>query len=162
MHLLSPVSWKSTRKYRAVTTGDLVLDLCMGFKGTHFFYCGETLLGMIVDDILTIFAGYASDLCSPGFYLLGMWVGTYSRGMELEAFLHDFLRQFLIPCAPWDRKITDTLFYNAGRMRGHGIRIKIYHGAVSGKLGDAWMWLNKSRPDVYCRSHELTNTAPIK
>jgi hypothetical protein len=160
MKQLSEFHFQPTRKYRAVLTCDLELNLGMGYKGYHEF-CADSgqLLGILSDDDLTIFAGYASDLCSPGFYLFGRWYGTPSKGMELEAFLHDFARQVMdVPCCPWDRKGSDDLFYNAGKMRGHGMRIKIYHGAVAGFFGSLWIKLNKPRHEVYCRSsHNFPN-----
>lgn len=153
MKRISEFCWQPTRKYRAVLTADLVLDLGMGYKGRHEFCAGEgQLLGILNDDKLTILKGYASDLCSPGFYLFGRWFGTPSKGLELEAFVHDFARQMVgLPCCPWDRKGSDDLFYNAGKMRGHGMKIDVYHGAVAGRLGNLWMRLNKPRHDVYCR-----------
>lgn len=151
MKQLAGFHFSSDKKYRAKLTADLVLDLGMGYRGYHVFAHEETRWGMLNNDVLTIFAGYASDLCSPGIYVFGVWLGTPSRGMELEAFVHDFLRQFMsVPCVPWDRKSSDAIFYNAGIMRGHNMKIKVYHGAVAGKLGDLWMWLNKERPEVSC------------
>jgi hypothetical protein len=153
MKQLSSFYFDPSRKYRAVLACDLVIDLGAGFRGHHEFQHQETLWGVLDDDRLTIFAGYASDLCSPGFYFCGRWFGTPSKGAELAAFLHDFLRQFMAPnlaCSPWDRAETDRLFYNAMTMLGFRGR-DIYNGAVAGPLGSLWIWLNKPRPDVYCR-----------
>lgn len=153
MILLSEFDFKSTRKHRGVLTCDVELDLEMGYKGSHEFHHKKTCWGRIDDDHLTMLAGYASDLCSPGFWLFGKWRGTYSEGMELESILHDFARQFMRPglaCSPWDRKGTDDLFYNAGQMRGSKL-IPTYHAFVASPIGSAWMALNRARPEVYCR-----------
>jgi hypothetical protein len=153
MILLSEFEFAPTRKHRGVLRRDLELDLCMGFTGQHEFYHKATCWGRANDDHLTILAGYASDLCSPGFWLFGKWRGTYSQGMELEAFLHDFLRQFMrpgLPCSPWGRKTTDDLFYNAGKMRKSKL-IPTYHAFVASPIGSAWIALNRARPDVSCR-----------
>lgn len=155
MKLLSEFHWKSSPKYRAVLTCDPVIDLQMGYRGDHEFVHEGTTWGFLHDDILTMQAGYASDLCSPGFYLFGKWHGTYSKGCEIPAYLHDFARQFMRPnvaCSPWDRKGADDLFYNAMTMvkfPGRGL----YHGAVKGPIGNLWMHLNRSRPKTSCRCH---------
>lgn len=170
MKLLSEFTWEPSRKYRAVTTCDIVLDLGMGYVGSHEFRTKDNrLLGILNDDRLTIFAGYASDLCSPGWYFLGRWYGTPSKGMELEAILHDFARQVMdTPCCPWDRHGSDDLFYNCGKMRGHGMKIDLYHGAVAGPVGSLWIWLNRPRHDIFCSvcenqkaSHENNPLPPI-
>lgn len=158
MKRLSEFDWISTRKYRGMLTADLVLDLGMGYRGRHDFRHTGTSWGILSDDQLTIFAGYASDLCSPGFYLLGRWWGTPSRNAELPAFLHDFVRQFMAPavaCSPWDRKGADDLFYNALRMQRHPLA-GTYHGAVSGPLGRIWERINKPRLAVSCACHRDT------
>ncbi len=158
MKLISTFHWSPSRKWRAVLGGDLVIDLGIGHRGHHEFVHGQTVWGTLINDRLTIFAGYASDLCSPGFYLFGRWFGTPSRGAELPAILHDFLRQFMAPnlaCSPWDRHETDRLFFNALEMVGFCGR-DVYHGAVAGPIGSLWIWLNKPRPDVYCRIPHTT------
>jgi hypothetical protein len=156
MKILSNFHWQSSQKYRARLCCDLELDLGMGYPGIHEFCHDSNLWGILRDDRLTIMAGYASDLCSPGFYLFGKWYGTPSKGAELPAFLHDFARQFMRPnvaCSPWDRKGSDDLFYNALRMMRHPLA-GTYHGAVAGPIGDLWMRLNRPRPETYCRCHE--------
>lgn len=150
MKLLSDFHWKSTSSHRAVLTCDVTVDLEEGYTGYHEFCHDNNLWGILRGDKLTIMAGYASDLCSPGFCLFGRWYGTPSRGDELAAILHDFTRQFMAPnleCSPWKREDTDRIFYNS-LSRG---RRSLYHGAVAGPLGSLWIWLNKPRPDVYCR-----------
>lgn len=160
MTIVTPFQWTSSREYRAVLTADAKVYLGMGYSGRHEF-CSEdgTLRGVLENDMLTLRAGYASDLCSPGYYLFGKWFGTPSKGAEIPAFLHDFARQFMRPnvaCSPWDRKGSDVIFYNALTMVKHPLR-DIYHGAVAGVFGNAWMALNRPRPKNYCRC--CTSTA---
>lgn len=134
-------------------TCDALWDLEMGYRGYHEFCHEDLLLGILRDDRLTILKGYASDLCSPGWYLLGEWYGTPSKGKEDKSIVHDFTRQFMRPhvaCSPWDRKATDDIFYN-GMRDSKTWGKSLFHGAVAGPIGSAWMWLNKPRPDVYCR-----------
>lgn len=153
MKLLSEFHHQASKTHRAVLTCDLTVNLGEGHVGYHEFCHDQNLWGILNNDRLTIMAGYASDLCSPGFYLFGKWYGTPSKGAELASFLHDFTRQFMRPnveCSPWDRKATDRIFYNALCMTRFPGR-DLYHGAVSNILGDVWMWLNRPRPDVYCR-----------
>jgi TM2 domain-containing membrane protein YozV len=159
MRLLSQCRHEPTRRHRAVLTADLSLDLGMGYRGTHHFYHEQTLWGVLVDDHLHILAGYASDLCSPGFYLFGRWWGTPSKGAELASILHDFARQFMRPavaCSPWDRKGSDDLFYNALCLSNHPLA-STYHGAVAGRLGDLWLRLNRPRPAVSCKRCQPCN-----
>lgn len=153
MKQITDLHYNPSKTHRAVLTSELVVDLGEGHVGYHEFCHDGNLWGILNNDRLAIMAGYASDLCSPGFYLFGKWYGTPSKGAELAAFIHDFTRQFIRPnveCSPWTRKDTDRIFYNALKMTRFKGR-DIYHGAVSGFLGSFWTWINRPRHDVYCR-----------
>lgn len=140
------------RKYRAVVVKRFVVDLEKGFKGRHEFkHYNGFHLGSLNDDLLTINEGYTSDLASPAINVLGKWIGTPTGRREGPGvIIHDFTRQTMrIPCSPWDRKITDDLFYDALVLCGSRLA-GVYHAAVSGFAGDLFLRFTQKPLDVYC------------
>lgn len=102
----------------------------------------------------SILPGYACDGYSPVIRICGRWLRltpTPCAGL-FPAVLHDALRQFLpVPGCPWGRADTDAWFYNA--LRAGGLprhHAGIYHGAVAGPIGTAWLTLTRS-PDPRLR-----------
>lgn len=84
-------------------------------------------------DILTIFAGYASDGASPYFgNLCGLRIGTPSPASSAAGFfVHDCLYQFgELPCAPWSYDDADDALYCL--LRSTGFKLAgAYHAAVA-------------------------------
>jgi hypothetical protein len=114
------------------------------------FHAGTLHLARWDGDFLTILPGYACDGYSPVIRICGRWVRitpTPACGLW-PAVLHDLLRQFLpIPGCPWTRQDTDNWFYaalTAGNLHPH--HAGLYHGAVAGPLGTAWIAITRT-PD---------------
>lgn len=119
------------------------------------FYAGERHLARWDGRIFTVLQGYACDGYSPVVRMFGRWVRltpTPRRAGLWPSVLHDCLRQFLLtPGCPWTRQDSDAWFYDAllaGGLDRH--RAGIYHGAVAGPLGSAWIALTRT-PDPSLR-----------
>jgi len=147
-------NYRASYKYRAVLTYDVTVDLRKGYKGRHQFWSHGRLIATLVDDLLTIHEGYASDLCSPAVRVAGCWIGTPTgEGEELAAFVHDVARQLLgHPCAPWTRKDTDDLFWDFLTDGGSRVR-RLYHFAVSSVIGSVFMALTARDKGITCSCH---------
>jgi hypothetical protein len=120
-------------KWPFVLTSDLVTDLCLGLCGEHTLVHRGRMMGTLVDDRLTIFAGYASDGASPHFFTIGkLRFGTPSHRKTAPGFfVHDFLYQFgRLPCCPWTFSQADDVLYHLMRQEG-SILAAPYHAAVS-------------------------------
>jgi hypothetical protein len=119
------------------------------------FLSGGILLATLRASVFSIFPGYACDGFTP---VIRLGRGRYMRitptprcGL-FPAVLHDALRQFLeTPGCPWKRHETDSWFYDsmiAGRVATH--HAGIYHGAVAGPLGTAWITLTRTPDPMLC------------
>lgn len=112
---------------------------------------GDTQLARWDGKTLTILPGYACDGYSPVIRFCGRWLRLtpVPRAGLWPAVLHDALRQMLpLPGCPFTRKDSDDWFYNAltagGLQRDYA---GIYHGAVAGPVGTAWLRLTRRAPN---------------
>ena len=117
-----------------VLTADLRIDLGCGFIGEHRFIDKGISMAHLKGDQLTIYAGYASNGCSPYFgNFFGLRIGTPTpRGNAAASwFVHDLLYQFgELVCAPWSYDQADDIFFQL--MRQHSFPLAgAYHVAVS-------------------------------
>jgi hypothetical protein len=114
------------------------------------FHAGPLHLARWDGRIFSVLPGYACDGYSPVLRVLGRWlrITPTPRAGLWPAVLHDCLRQFLLaPGCPWTRQDTDSWFYAALAAGGlHRHHAGIYHGAVAGPLGTAWIALTRT-PD---------------
>jgi hypothetical protein len=134
-----------TDQWPLVLTKAQIFETDRDFGGTYHFYSGDKLLAIHKLSLLVILGGYASDGYSPVKRLFGKWirfVRTPKCGFG-PAVIHDLTRQFLnTPGCPWDRKQTDDWFYNCLR-RGGEPHTGIFHRAVAGSLGTAYIWMTR-------------------
>lgn len=156
--LFTPFCWHTTPSYRCELTADCVVDLRKGWRGSHEIQISDTLIVRIDDDRLTIPRGYASDLCSPAIKIYGRWIGTPTSHREaLAAVVHDVTRQLLsyrLPCLPQiTRKLTDDLFFDF-LSESESPFFRIYHRAVSGPIGTAFMILTAKKETRSCKCHK--------
>jgi hypothetical protein len=119
------------------------------------FQAGRQVLARWDGRILTVMPSYACDGYSPVLRLFGRWIRltpTPPTAGLWPAVLHDILRQFhRTPGCPWSRVETDAWFYDslrAGGLSPH--HAGIYHGAVAGPLGTAYIRLTRT-PDPTLR-----------
>jgi len=155
MLLLLTPSYEQGRASRAVSTSDLWVDLQKGFKGEHAYYDTRgTYTAKLVDDELTIFAGFSWDLASPSFRVGRKWLGTPTSDREVAATqLHDFARGLLAsPCCPWTRKDSDDFFYDLMELKQSRVS-GLYHWFVSNKIGSLFMKLTNKGPQYVCKHH---------
>ena len=114
------------------------------------FFAGPLQLARWDGRVFSILPGYACDGYSPVLRICGRWVRVtpIPRAGLWPAVLHDCLRQFLLaPGCPWTRQDTDAWFYSALTAGGlHRHHAGIYHGAVAGPLGTAWIAITRT-PD---------------
>ena len=151
----SELSYDYGGRYRFVLTADLVVDLKRGMRGFHILQDGGTTWAQLDGDILTIFAGYAFDGCSPAIRIFGKWIGTPTpRRAVAAAAVHDTLRNYLhLPCITYNLKDTDEIFYNLLRECRFDFE-DIYHGAVAGFCGRLYHLITASRPTAArCKCH---------
>ena len=138
-----------------VLLDDLLVDLRQGFVGTHVFCDCDKPIGSLVGDLLTIYAGYASDGASPGFVVpwLDWRIGTPSPFSSAPGFFtHDFLYQFAeLPCAPWTYEQADDALYSLLRAGGF-LAPSSYHAAVT-IFGGLFRRLRKVSTTVSCNVH---------
>ena len=129
-------------KWRYVLENDLVCHLGhLGLRHTHQFLHAGTSKGKLEGALLTIFAGYAIDGCSPAIAIRGKRIGTPTPpATKPAAFVHDFLYQFMdLPCCPWNREQADAIFYDLLRSREfpfaltYGIAVTLF-GGITRKL----------------------------
>lgn len=158
--LLSAFTWERSRKYRAITTCEVVVKLNRPqYRGSHRFVLDGRLLASLDNDILTIHEGYASDLCSPAIRIGKWWIGTPTSEREaLAAIVHDVTRQLLaskLACIPWDRKDTDDFFFEFLKESNSWVS-GIYHRAVSGLVGSLFMRLTARTYKMSCQNHFMT------
>jgi hypothetical protein len=112
-------------------------------------HAGDLHLARWDGRFFTILPGYACDGYSPVIRVCGRWVRLTPtpRAGLWPPVLHDALRQFLpVPGCPWSRRDTDAWFYDA--LRAGGVRphhAGIYHGAVAGPLGTAWLHITRTQ-----------------
>lgn len=144
---------KPSGRYPFVLTRNFSVDLGLGLRPERAdFYTGTRCLGVLRGDVLTIFAGYASDGASPGFVVpwLGWRIGTPSPASAAPGFFtHDFLYQFAdVPGVPWDRDDADDIFYDLLR-EGNFAAPALYHDVVS-LFGGAFRRLSKIDPSLSC------------
>ena len=132
--LIHPVFYERQRgRWPFRLTGPVVVNLGMGHLGHIAFYERDEMLGLLTDDILTIFEGYQSDGASPCIIIGGIRIGTPSpRSAAAGWFVHDFMHQFQ-SVAPWSYKQADDCFYWLLENDGF-ILSGLYHDAVA-KLG---------------------------
>lgn len=155
MKFLTECQYTSTEKYRGVLTADFVVDLQKGYRGFHVLSSlQDGVFATLDDDILTMKAGYPSDLCSPAFRFRGKWYGTHSGPKEAPgAFIHDATRRiYQLQCIPFDRKQTDDFFWDALRLTGSRL-VRTYHFAVSSFIGTLFLWTTLKKLDCYCKSY---------
>jgi hypothetical protein len=111
------------------------------------FHSGDLHLARWDGRFFTVLPGYACDGYSPVIRLCGRWVRItpVPKAGLWPAVLHDALRQFqAVAGCPWTRRDTDAWFYDALLAGGlHPHHAGIYHGAVAGPLGTAWMSLTR-------------------
>lgn len=123
--------WKWTLKE------DKVFDLNVKFGGKYHYVNSNSEWYDIVDNVLTIYAEYSWDGCSPkgimfNKIVIGTWDGRVDKDSGLQkcyipSLIHDVLCQFHLGT----RKQADKLFYSAlkdikfklARMYYHGLRI---------------------------------------
>ncbi len=142
-------------KYRFTLTQDLVVYLNKGWRGRHVLRDDDTEWATLVDDTLTILAGYSCDGCSPAIQLFGHWFGTPTPPNAVTAcFVHDVLRGYLgLPCLSYTRKDTDDVFYDILKEAGFKMG-EVYHGAVAGFWGSLYIRLTSARPNhSNCKCH---------
>ena len=155
--LASQISYQRlpSGKWPFVLLSDLMVNLNQGFVGTHVFYDGSKPIGSLVGDLLTIYAGYASDGASPGFVVpgLGLRIGTPSPASAAPGFFtHDFLYQFAeLPCAPWTYEQADDALYSLLRSGGF-LAPSSYHAAVT-VFGGLFRRLGNVSTTVSCKIH---------
>ena len=143
-----------TEKHATVLGCDVSTNLPI--KGHNLiFRSGKTILANLKPDgRFTIMAHYASDGYSPCIKVLGKWkriTPIPKRAGLFPAILHDVLRQYCTtPGCPWDRKFSDTMFYNALRGGGESASISgAYYGAVSRTFGNIWFRMfHKTDPEL--------------
>lgn len=158
--LLSDFVQGPSHGFRSWLKHDCVVDLRKGFRGYHEFTEWGHLFAILDDDRFTICGGQGSDLCSPAVKIGPFWLGTPSGPHEaLAAWVHDTTRRALrAGCSQLTRKITDDLFYDflvAARSRWS----RIFHGAVAGPLGTAYMKLATPKLNsVTCKCHKNSLT----
>jgi len=119
------------------------------------FLSGGRVLATLRGAVFSILPGYACDGFSP---VIRLGRGRFLRitptprcGL-FPAVLHDALRQFIdTPGCPWTRYDTDVWFYRSmvvGGLTDH--HAGIYHGAVAGPLGTAWLALTRTPDPRLC------------
>jgi len=113
------------------------------------FLSGDLLLASWTGKDFQVHPGYACDGYTPVLRLCRRWVcitPTPAAGLW-PAVLHDALRQFMnVTGCPWTRQQTDAWFYDALTAGGLPPHLAgIYHGAVAGPLGTAWIRLSRRR-----------------
>jgi hypothetical protein len=153
--VLSDLRYDCGGRYRFVLSGDYVVGLGLGLKGYHELVDGRTVWATLEDDKLTIMAGYAFDGCSPAWRVLGKWYGTPTpRKAVGPAAVHDCLRGYMkLACLRITRKNTDDVFWNMLKAEGFQLG-DVYHGAVSGPLGDVYSYFTAARPSkASCACH---------
>ncbi len=121
------------------------------------FRTGETLLAHHHSAMLTIEAGFACDGFSPVIRKQA-WMPGKNRFLRITptppcgmfpAILHDLTRMFLgVDRCPWTRKNSDDWFFDALVAGGCSNRAGIYHQAVAGAIGDAFINLTRE-PDPH-------------
>lgn len=155
--LCSPCQYQRNAKgkWPFVLTQDLQVLLNQGFIGTHVFFDGDKAIGSLAGDLLTLYAGYASDGASPGFTVPGFgwrW-GTPSPASSAPGFFtHDFLYQFgELACAPWTYSQADDALYSLLRAGGFQLPAT-YHAAVT-IFGGIFRRFGKASTTVSCSVH---------
>jgi len=143
-----------TEKYSTVTGCDLSTRLPINGHNLIFRSGLQKLATLEADGTFTIKKHYASDGYSPCIKVLGSWkriTPIPKRAGLFPALLHDVLRQFCTtPGCPWDRKFSDTMFYNALIAGGESKGISgTYYGAVSRVVGNLYFRLfHKADPQL--------------
>ena len=136
-----------TDKWPLVLTRLLTLEIDRDFGGVWHCYSGRHLLGVLANRQIIIFPAYAGDGYSPVIRFLGRWIRltpTPACGYA-PAIGHDFTRQFYhVTGCPWTRRDSDNWFYNWLR-RGGEPRTGIFHRAVAGPIGTAYIWLTRKK-----------------
>jgi hypothetical protein len=136
-----------TDQWPLVLTRLLALDIDRDFGGVWHCYSGERLLGILNHQKIIILPAYAGDGYSPVIRFLGRWIRltpTPACGYA-PAIGHDFTRQFYhVTGCPWTRRDSDNWFYNWLR-RGGEPRVGIFHRAVAGPLGTAYIWATRKK-----------------
>lgn len=112
------------------------------------FLSGDLHLARWDGSSFSILPGYACDGYSPVLRFFRRWLRltpTPSAGLW-PSVLHDCLRQFLpVAGCPWDRRAADDWFHSALVAGGlHPHHAGIYHGAVAGPLGTAYIRLTRT------------------
>jgi len=133
--LKSLVCYKRQRgRWPFVLTEDLTVDLGLGLKGQHLFIDRGLSICRLDGDLFTLFAGYASDGCTPYFgCLLSLRIGTPTpQGTAACSWwIHDAMYQFgELSCAPWSYAQADDVFFHLLRTYGWKLASP-YHAAVS-------------------------------
>lgn len=142
-----------TERYATVVGCDVSTKLRI-FGHNLIFRSGDQILATLEPDgTFTIKEYYACDGYSPCLKILGSWkriTPIPKRAGLFPAILHDVLRQFCTtPGCPWDRKFSDTAFYDALRAGGETKTTSgIYYGAVSRTLGNIWFHFRKHDPSL--------------
>lgn len=153
MKPLTKFEWETGREWRFRLTSDFTVRLYTGWVGFHEFYDGDKLWAVLRDDELTVKSGYAWNGASPCWRVFGKWVGTPTPpSARIPSLIHDLFFQFLdVPCAPWDMKQANDIFFNL--MRDGDFPLKgTYHGAVA-IFGGIYRKLTVPSATVSCYEH---------
>lgn len=154
MKLLSEFQYKTDGTGRFVLTDALVVDLEKGYKGYHEFSSLEDgLFATLHDDILTLYADFCWDGCSPAWYFKGKRIGTPNGEAEkFASCIHDFARRvYLLACVPFERKDTDDFFFDALALKNSKVK-RLFHFAVSSFIGTFFIWITSGKLKYYCRT----------
>lgn len=138
----------STPRYPVVLKRDVHTGLDLDSRFCFAFLSGDTLLGYQVEGELVICNGYACDGYSPVIKIFNHHIRltpTPKCGM-FPSILHDFLRQFSdVEQSPCDRFDADDYFRDALIAGGCPSSAQIYHTAVAGPVGSAYLFLTRRR-----------------
>lgn len=141
---------------------DVAAVLPYDLGAIYEFRSGEKLLARHESGTLILKTGFACDGYSP-VIRKPAWMPGKDRFIRLTqtpqcgmfpSILHDLTRMFLgVDRCPWTRENTDDWFFDAMVAGRCSDRAGIYHQAVAGTLGTAWINLTR-KPDprlVICR-----------
>ena len=154
-YLIEGRDWEAVGDWPVTTFRDIAIELPLDLGRVYEFRAGTKLLARHDAGIIILFRGYSCDGYSP-VIRRPRWMPGKSKWLRLTptprcgmfpAIAHDFFRQFLgVDRCPWTRKDADDWFFNAligGRCTNAA---GVYHSAVSGFLGDAFISLTR-KPD---------------
>lgn len=140
-------------KWKFALNRDLVCHLGIPLRGSHLFIDKGLPIARLDGALMTIFAGYAIDGCSPSIDIRGRRVGTPSPESTLPAaFVHDCLYQFSgLACAGWSRAQADSIFRDLLRARGFPLA-ELYFAGVT-LFGGIHRALKRPSTSIACITH---------